>query len=328
MSKLFNTNEFNSSIKLQNSKENCQIIHSQLNKEKEKSIHKQKKKIISPLRYPGSKKRIIKDIKEIIKANKIHPKLYIEPFAGGASVALNLLNDGIVKKIGLIELDPLVADFWDVVFFDTDWLVRQIETIEVTLKNWHEFKHKTPKTKRDRALTCFFLNRTSFSGIIARAGPIGGQRQQSKYKIDCRFPKKTLIERIRHAEALKEKVAFVKNMSWEKGITYVREQQNLNNLPQDNLLFYFDPPFFEKADQLYNYYFDNAKHEQLRDFIVNLEDNWILSYDSPEQVRKLYGDNLQSINASIRYSTGRCSTCRSAKEEIILTNMNICSKTK
>ncbi len=318
-----NSKTQDSSLKTNKLQDQLQVNQSLPHKEKEKLTYKQKKKIISPLRYPGSKKRIIKDIKEIIKANKIHPELYVEPFAGGASIALNLLNDCIVEKIGLIELDSLVADFWDVVFFDTDWLVRQIETIEVTLKNWHNFKHTTPKTKRDRALTCFFLNRTSFSGIIARAGPIGGQKQQSKYKIDCRFPKKTLIERIRQAESLKEKVAFVKNMSWEEGITYIREQQNLSRLPQDNLLFYFDPPFFEKANQLYNYYFNNAKHQQLRDFIVNLKDNWILSYDSPEQVRKLYGENLQSINTNIRYSTGRCSTSRSAKEEIILTNMNI-----
>ncbi len=219
MSKLLNTTEFNFSIKPQNPEENCQIIHSQLNKKTKQKTHICKKKIVSPLRYPGSKKRIVTDIKEIINANNLNPELYVEPFAGGASVALNLLNDGIVEKIGLIELDSLVADFWYTVFFDTDWLIEEIETIEVSLKNWHKFKHTKPQSKRDRALTCFFLNRTSFSGIIARAGPIGGQKQQSKYKIDCRFPKKTLIERIRQAEALKEKVAFVKNMSWEEGIT-------------------------------------------------------------------------------------------------------------
>jgi DNA adenine methylase len=35
-------------------------------------------------------------------------------------------------------------------------------------------------------LAFLFFNRTNYSGII-NAGPIGGKRQLSKYKMQCRF---------------------------------------------------------------------------------------------------------------------------------------------
>lgn len=287
------------------------------------SNSKQKNLITSPLRYPGSKKRLAEYIKHIIKQNCCYPNLFIEPFAGGASVALKLLNEDIVRQIGLIEIDPLVADFWKTVFFDTDWLIEQIKTIAITVEQWSIFKHSVYATRRERALACLFLNRTSFSGIMARAGPIGGYQQKSQYKIDCRFSKGNLIQRIRHIGSFRNRVAFVWRISWKQGISRIRKKQELGKLPNSNLLFYFDPPFFEKANQLYNYYFDSRSHKLLRNYILTLEDNWILSYDSPERVLKLYGNNLSSANIEMRYSTGKCSVRRNGHKEIILSNMQL-----
>ena len=118
-------------------------------------------------------------------------------------------------------------------------------------------------TTRDQALTCFFLNRTSFSGILeAKAGPLGGRKQDSPYKIDCRFPRQTLVKRIRQAAAHSDKVSAVWNCSWEDSIARIRSMQTEGELPSDNLFFYFDPPFFEEAEALYRYYFTGDDHRQ------------------------------------------------------------------
>ena len=53
----------------------------------------------SPLRYPGGKSRISGFITQLIKDNNIIGGNYVEPFAGGAGVALYLLFNNIVKKI-------------------------------------------------------------------------------------------------------------------------------------------------------------------------------------------------------------------------------------
>lgn len=285
--------------------------------------------ILSPLRYPGSKRCLVDYIAEFLRVNELKPELLVEPFAGGASVSLQLLHSGVVEKIGLIDKDPLVASFWKAVFYDTNWLVKQIKNIEVTLEQWQTFKNSVPITTRERALVCLFLNRTSFSGILtAGAGPIGGKNQTSEYGIDCRFTEKTrqtLVHRVRQAAALKEKVAFVWCDDWSRGIKRVREKQDKGQLSQ-SLLFYFDPPFFEKADQLYNHYFDEKQHIKLRNHIFALREPWLLSYDSVAKVSELYEqsdsereDHVTHID--LLYTTsGRA---RRSAREIIISNKRL-----
>lgn len=263
--------------------------------------------LFSPLHYPGSKRKLVGYIRQVIEANNLRPELFVEPFAGGASVALQLLSDGIVQRIGLIELDPLVASFWQVAFFDADWLIEQVKTIDVTIEKWHEFRQKEAdgqlQTDRERALAGLFLNRTNFSGFMARnVGPLGGRRQESKYKIDCRFTKPTIIHRIKQVSVLRDRVAFVWNRCWKDGLACIRRFQEADELPT-NILYYLDPPFFEQADSLYAFYFKDSDHRALRDALLHLEAPWILSYDSVEKVKALYnGDNSNSAHIELLYN--------------------------
>ena len=286
-------------------------------------------KLLSPLRYPGSKRRLVPYIKSALDVNALKPALYIEPFVGGASIALQLMSDAAVEKVLLMDVDPWITSFWTTVFFDTDWLVDQIETMDVSLERWQHFKASNPQTVRDQAITCFFLNRTSFSGILeGRAGPLGGRKQVSAYKIDCRFMRKTLVARIRQAAAQRQKVIGIWNCSWDAGFARLRQEQQNGSLPVDDLFFYLDPPFFEEAEALYRYYFTPKDHEALRDYLVALSDKWLLSYDSVAEVEKLYGSALQKkTNGTQRhiieiiYSLPIAST-RSKAQEVLLSNLD------
>lgn len=276
--------------------------------------------ILSPLRYPGSKRRLAGYVKRALEINGLGPGLFVEPFAGGASVALQLLMDGAVQNIGLADRDPLIAAFWKCAFFDTDWLVEQIDHVEVTIDQWQWFRAATPSDTRGRALKCLFLNRTNFSGIMSlTAGPIGGRHQRSIYKIDCRFPRETLKRRIRQAQSLAHKVAFVWNLSWRRTLSLVGEMQEKGSLSRD-IFYYFDPPFFDKADSLYVHWFDARQHIDFRDEAVRIQDPWIISYDSVPRVVELYlrgssnGTKVQSL-----YSAGVGGLRRS--EEAIITNL-------
>src|SRR5262249_35167943 len=142
----------------------------------------------------------------------------------------------------------------------------QIMTIPVTLEQWRFFKKKAnegwsqsslvgTQLKREKAIACLFLNRTSYSGIMTPvAGPIGGKNQASNYKVDCRFPRETLVKRVKQAGGLRGRVSFVWNWSWTRALTTIHRQQGEGKLP-NNLIYYFDPPFFHKAEGLYTYYF-------------------------------------------------------------------------
>lgn len=281
--------------------------------------------ILSPLRYPGSKRRLAKYIKQSLELNGLKPSLYIELFAGGASVALQLLTDELVDCAILVDRDPLISSFWRVVFNDTEWLIEQIKSIEVTVEKWREFKNSDPSSDRERALTCLFLNRTSFSGILApQVGPIGGYEQKSKYPIDCRFPRDTLVRRLRQAATLRDRIYEVWTYSWEDAITEIRRKQSDGELPIEGLFFYLDPPFFYKANKLYRFYFEDNDHQNLRDTLLDLEDPWLLSYDSTEEVERLYGEAISNgthkRKVELLYSTAETPGSKTATE-VILSNL-------
>jgi DNA adenine methylase len=284
--------------------------------------------IISPLRYPGSKRRLVGYIKDCLLLNNKKPSLFIEPFAGSASVALQLLQDEYVSNAILIDLDPWITSFWHTVFFDTEWLIGQIATIEVSIITWNYFKHFDPQTTRDQAITCFFLNRTNFSGILEKkVGPIGVKKQQSSYKINCRFPKDKLIYRIKQASRLKDRIYRIWNCSWIDGINRIRNAQESGEILNSNLFFYLDPPFYNHAEALYRYYFVEKDHKELRDFLLTLNDDWLLSYDSDIHIKTLYqnaGDSRykkpQKDIVQRIYSIAS-SPKRKASEEIIISNL-------
>jgi len=276
--------------------------------------------LLSPLRYPGSKRRLVQYLRKTIELNSLQPKLFVEPFAGGASVALQLLCDHVVESIGLADIDPLIAGFWRCVFYDTDWLINAIERVEVTLQNWRDFKRANPKSDRQSALKCLFLNRTSFSGILnPSAGPLGGKDQSSIYDIACRFPKTKLIKRIKQASSLRAKVAFVWECDWAECIRRLRRYKG--GLNEKDMMLYLDPPFYQKAERLYSYYFSETDHVALHDALVNLPYKWLLSYDAAKAIHLLYSANgTKPKRVEVLYSVASRSGLKSS-QELIITNL-------
>ena len=130
----------------------------------------------SPLRYPGGKRRLASYIAEILRTQKLRPKLFIEPFAGGASVSISMLENDLVDEIALADRDELVASFWKVVFSSkAEKLADRCLNASADLATWKRLRASEPKDDLGRAFKCLFLNRTSFSGILNhRAGPLGG----------------------------------------------------------------------------------------------------------------------------------------------------------
>lgn len=267
----------------------------------------------SPLRYPGGKRRLAPFIAAVLRDNGRRPGLTVEPFAGGASVSLYLLQHDLTDMIGLADLDPLVVAFWETVFFDTEWLIEEIERVPVTLDLWNEFKLGELSDRRSRAIACLFLNRTSFSGILARtAGPIGGKTQASQYKIGCRFPRKTLQDRVRRIGEFRRRVHFVSHAPWQNTLAVVNDAEH-NGI---KVFTYLDPPFFCKADKLYRFYFGDGDHLALRDSIANLSGDWLLSYDSVPRVAELYM-NHTTLELGAIYTASTAGGYKSVNEAVV-----------
>jgi DNA adenine methylase len=240
----------------------------------------------SPLRYPGGKARFTNFIWESILASKRKTEIFIEPFCGGAGASISLLESGKVKKIALNDLDPLVSSFWKIVFgksrksrHDVNWLINSIETTKISLEEWSRQKSLTPTNIKEAAWKCLYLNRTSFNGIIHKAGPIGGWEQKNR-SIDVRFNKEKIIIRINELYELRDQVERVESVNWKLFCSYYRQRKAA--------YLYLDPPYYNRAEQLYGYLFDEVKHTAMRDYLISLSTPWMLSYDDAPEIRSLY----------------------------------------
>lgn len=274
--------------------------------------------ILSPLRYPGSKRRLVSYVAEVLRLNSLRPKLFVEPFAGGASVSLQLLNDGLVGSVALGEKDPLLASFWKVVFSDCESLIHEIGSLDITIDNWRRFRHARLRTLSSRALACLFLNRTSYSGILKRdAGPIGGFGQKSPYKIDCRFPKATIIRRLRQAANLRNEVLFVNCGDWRSTL----QKAIASGYETSEIFAYLDPPFFRTGNRLYEHAFRPEDHSELCRYLSTAQIPWLLSYDPAEPIVKMYSENgITPKRISLLYSARPKSQSREARE-LVITNL-------
>jgi len=253
-----------------------------------------------------------------VEQNNLLPELFVEPFAGGASVAIAQLYRGLVKKVILNDRDPLIAAFWSTTFFDTDWLVEQVRNATVSLETWNRLKAQNLSGTRALAFKCLFLNRTSFSGVLTdQAGPIGGQKQISDYRIDCRFTKETIIRRLECVASYRARVAAVWNLPWQAAIARVKRMQKQGTLPCTGVYF-LDPPFYRKGRHLYKYHFDHSQHAALRDYLMQFDEPWILSYDSCPEILSLYREGgMRASQVNLIYTAGQGGKKGSGKELII-----------
>ncbi|WP_240327086.1 DNA adenine methylase [Ursidibacter arcticus] len=93
----------------------------------------------TPLRYPGGKSKFTPTIKAIIEKNNLNGH-YVEPYAGGAGVALDLLFSGYCTDIHINDLDLAIYYFWKSITEQPEDFIRLINNTEVTIEEWHKQK--------------------------------------------------------------------------------------------------------------------------------------------------------------------------------------------
>lgn len=272
-------------------------------------------KYYSPLRYPGGKRKLAKFITLICKVNNISGH-YVEPYAGGASVALFLLAEGYVKEITINDKDRSIYAFWYSVLHYTEKLCELIEKTDITIGVWNRYKI-IQRNKRKFSLlklgfSTLFLNRTNISGILD-AGVIGGIKQAGRYKIDCRFNKKELVRRIRLIASYKRNIRLF-NLD---ALELVNKIQNGSK--SDSTIYYFDPPYYLKGESLYLNHYKHDDHVEVSKAIKKLKNaRWIVSYDVADPIKKMY-QGYKKIEYSIIH------TARVAKKasEILFFSNNL-----
>ena len=270
----------------------------------------------SPLRYPGGKGKMTKQIISLIEKTGHVGGTYIEPFAGGAGIAIELLEKGIVSEIVINDYDKGIYSFWRAILSETSRFIEDIEKVPLNMDEWYKQRNicmtKSSKYSYELGFATFYMNRTNRSGII-KGGVIGGVKQLGKWKLDARFNKKELINRINMISSLKNKIHLYNKDICSFVLKFVHKYEK-------NAFIYFDPPYFEKGKQLYMNYFTLNDHIRIKEFITEKVDcDWIITYDDVSKIKEIYtGYSIRKFK--INYCVSKK---RTASELIIFKNDNI-----
>ena len=254
----------------------------------------------SPLRYPGGKNCIFPFVSRLFYENQLIGAKYAEPYAGGSGLALRLLFEGYVDHIYINDLDKCIYAFWKTIIDKPDEFCRWIEDVEVSITNWKKYKKIQRQAENanyfELAKSTFFLNRTNISGVI-KGGAIGGLAQTGKYKIDVRFNKPDLIDRIQKIVTVKNRIS-VSNFDGIKFITKLDRKK-------EKIFIYLDPPYYQKGADLYMNFYSKEDHKKLSMKVHQLHKKWIVSYDNNEFIMNLYAEKRKLVHKLSQSASNR-----------------------
>jgi len=251
----------------------------------------------TPLRYPGGKQRLTPFVREVLACNGGAAN-YVEPYAGGAGVAMELLLSRDVRRVYLNDSSRNIFAFWHAVKFDAENLCRLISRASLSLNEWDRQREIARNPEQHDLLTLgfstFYLNRCNRSGVLT-AGVIGGKSQDGRWRIDARFPRNELISRIEAIAGMADQIS-ISDLDAEQFIV-----RKVNSLRATTLV-YCDPPYYERAKRLYLNTYEPDDHARVAKIIQGkLRHPWLVSYDAHSHIEHLYKDRRKFMY-TIQYS--------------------------
>lgn len=261
----------------------------------------------SPLRYPGGKGKLAEFMKYMIVQLGHSEGTYIEPFAGGAGIAIELLLRGVVSRIVINDYDKGIWSFWKAVLTETNRFIGELAVVPLTMEEWNRQRMicltQNNKYSFELGFATFYMNRTNRSGII-KGGVIGGVDQSGVWKMDARFNREELIRRVESIAKRKSDIKLY-NKDINSFITRYIPQY------EENALVYFDPPYFKKGKQLYMNYFKLEDHVRIERVIRNyVQCDWIITYDYAKEIEEIYKDYSMCLY-DLKYSVS--SKCKASE---------------
>jgi DNA adenine methylase len=257
---------------------------------------KHRKRYYTPLRYPGGKASLGHYVRQIFVDNRILDGVYVEPYAGGAGIATELLMTEYAREVWLNDIDPAIYAFWYAALHNTEKLIRLIQTVPLTVDEWRRQRKIYSSGARHSVLSlgfaALFLNRTNRSGIL-NAGIIGGFSQKAKWLIDARFNRGELADRIWRIGHYRHRI----HLSNDDAEVFLRRLK----LPQKSLV-YLDPPYFQKGQRMYRNHYVKKDHHRIANLVQKgLPYSWIVSYDDAPEIAALYSER-RKIRYTLHYS--------------------------
>jgi DNA adenine methylase len=219
------------------------------------------------------------------------PSVFVEPFAGGAVIALTVAFEGLARKVIVVELDDDVASVWKTVLGNgARWLANRIVSFKLSSDSVIEELSRIPKDDRERAFQTILRNRVYHGGILAAGSGLIKNGENGR-GIASRWYPETLAKRILDIERVKHLIRFMHCDGFEVTRAF-REPQGA--------VFFFDPPYTaggkRAGTRLYTHF--EIDHARLFDIAAGLKGDFLMTYDLSVEVAELallHGFDVEQI---------------------------------
>lgn len=241
--------------------------------------------INSPFRYAGGK---FYARKLILQYFPIH-FYYIEPLAGGASL---FFAKDKVKNNWLNDIDDGLMNCFRIIKDRPEELIDQLHGEQATKERHFYFKNEfKPETDLDRAVRWFYLNRTSYSGIMNMQNCFWGYGDKYSMRPE-NWP--------RNIRRTSDKLQGVRLTSYD----FERAIEET----EDGAFLFIDPPYYNSdQDKFYMHTFSKDDHFRLCSLLKANSNRlkFLITYDNSPEVRELYEWAVEMIEQEWNYTINR-----------------------
>ena len=253
------------------------------------------KAINSPFRYAGGKFYARNLILEHLKPHQT----YVEPFAGGGSIFFAKTK---AQSNWLNDIDNELVNTYLVIRDKPKELIEALEGEQATKERRAFYKNEfKPQNDLERAQRWFYLNRTSYSGIMNMKNCYWGYGD--KYSMR---PENWGNNILRTSQKLQD--VQLTNLDFEAVIDMIEEESKV--------FVFLDPPYFNAdQDKFYSFSFKNHDHFRLAEVLKRNAHkfNFMLTYDNSPEIRELYGWATHVLEKQWNYTINRTDDQKKAK---------------
>ncbi|NOK59660.1 MAG: DNA adenine methylase [Chloroflexi bacterium AL-W] len=228
-------------------------------------------------RYPGGKTWLVPRIREWLNSLTRTPDEFIEPFAGGAIVALTVAFERLAKQVTIVELDHQVAAVWHTIINgDGKLLAERIANFNFTPETVDETLKKPAGTLSDLAFQTILKNRVNRGGILANgAGRI--KNGENGKGLRSRWYPQTLKQRILDIVSIRDRIRFIEG----DGLSLIRAHAD-----RGDTAFFIDPPYTagqkRAGSRLYTH--SDLDHAELFRLVSKISGDFLITYDNANEL--------------------------------------------
>lgn len=269
----------------------------------------------SPLRYPGGKTWLVPHIRAWLTTIE-PPQLLIEPFAGGGTVSLTAVMEGLVERCLMVELDSDVSAFWQAALSHSAELIARIRNFNPTRDNIERLARHTPHTVVERGFRTLALNRTRRGGILAAGASLTRAGENGK-GIASRWYPDTIIQRLAAIAEYSARIDFAARNGMTELETMLASRQLARTAA------FIDPPYTAGGKQagrrLYNH--NCVDHARLFAILADSGVNFLMTYDeSPEILALIDRHQFHAVRVMMK------NTHHARVSELVITNRSVFSQ--